>query len=173
MRIQSSEIGCVGGVFDPIAEVLHDFRLSGSYYCRSELRAPWGLAIPGRCGAGFHFVAEGGCYLRCGSGEPLRLDGGDLVLLPRGGGHILSDSPTGDAVSTEALAKEVIGQNAALLRHGGSGELTILVGGGVRFEEPGLHPLVDLMPDVLHLRGAGGGQDEMLRVLLAVMGAEA
>jgi len=30
---------------DPIAEVLQDFRLSGSHYCRSELRAPWGLEI--------------------------------------------------------------------------------------------------------------------------------
>jgi len=173
MRIHSSENGCWERVFDPIAEVLHDFRLSGSNYCRSELHAPWGLIIPGRCGAGFHFVAEGGCYLRRAAGEPLRLGAGDLILLPRGGGCTLSDSPDGDAVPADSLTKEVIGQNATLLRHGGEGELTILVGGGVRFEDSGPHPLVELMPDVLHLRGADREQDEMLRAMVAAMGAEA
>ena len=172
MRTQSSENGCWEGVSDPVAGILHDFRLSGTYYCRSELRAPWGLEIPGRCGAGFHFVAEGSCYLRCGGGGPLRLDAGDLVLLPRGGGLILSDSPDRDAVPADSLSKEVIGQNAALLRHGGGGELTTLVGGGVRFDDSSLHPLVDLMPDVLHIRGADREQDEMFRAMVAVMGAE-
>src|SRR5262249_37435302 len=123
MRTQSSENGYGEQALDPVAEILHDFRLSGGYYCRSELRAPWGLEIPGRCGAGFNFVVEGNCYLRWGSGEPLRLDGGDLVLLPRGGGLILSDSPDGAAVPADSLAKEIIGQNAALLRYGGDGEL--------------------------------------------------
>src|SRR5207302_4669462 len=98
MRTQSSEDGCFERVLDPVAEVLHDFRLSDSFYCRSELRAPWGLAITGRCGAGFHFVAEGNCFLRRKPAEPLRLVGGDLVLLPRGGDYILSDSPDGDVV---------------------------------------------------------------------------
>jgi AraC-like DNA-binding protein len=173
MRIQSSENGCVEGALDPIAEVLHDFRLSGSYYCRSELRAPWGVEIAGRCGAAFHFVAEGSCYLRCGSGEPLRLDEGELVLLPRGGSYILSDSPNGKVVPADSLSKEMIGQNAKLLRHEGDGELTILVGGGVRFEDPGLHPLVTLMPDLLHIRRTDREQDEMLRAMVAAMGAEA
>jgi AraC-like DNA-binding protein len=43
----------------------------------------------------------------------------------------------------------------------------------MRFEEPGLHPLVDLMPDVLHIQAAGREQDEMLRAMVAAMGAEA
>jgi AraC-like DNA-binding protein len=175
MRTQSSENGCVERALDPVAEVLHDFRLSDSYYCRSELRAPWGVEVTGQCGAGFQFVAEGSCFLRRPSGELLRLVAGDLVLLPRGsgGGYILSDSPDGAAVPKAALSKEVIGQNAALLRHGGGGELTILVGGGVRFEDPGLHPLMELMPDVLHIQGARREQDETLRAMVGMMGAEA
>ena len=173
MRTQSSGNVCWEVDADPVAEILHDFRLSGSYYCRSELRAPWGLEIPGCCGAGFHFVADGGCFLRCGSLEPLRLDTGDLVLRPRGGGLILSDSPAGDVVAADSLAKEVIGQNAALLRHGGDGALTTLVGGAVRFDDSSLHPLIELMPDLLHIRGADRAQDEMFRAMVAVMGAEA
>jgi AraC-like DNA-binding protein len=173
MHTRSSEYGCHQTGFDPIAEVLHDFRLSGSYYCRSELRAPWGLEISGHCGAGFHFVAEGGCYLRWGSLGPLRLERGDFVLLPRGGSYILSDSPNGAAVSAHSLVKEALGQNASLLRNGGDGEITILVGGGARFADSGLHPLVALMPDVLHIREADSQQDSMLRAMVAAMGAEA
>jgi AraC-like DNA-binding protein len=173
MGTQSSENGCLESAVDPIAEVLHDFRLSGSHYCRSELRAPWGLEITGQCGAGFHFVAEGGCFLRSGAEEPLRLDRGDLVLLSRGGGYVLSDTPNGGAVPAESLSEEVIGQNASLLRHGGGGELTTLVGACVRFEDSGLHPLVELMPNVLHLRAADREQDETLRAMVTAMGAEA
>ncbi len=173
MSTHSSENGCWEMPFDPVAEVLQDFRLSNSFYCRSELRAPWGLELSGQCATAFHFVAEGGCYLRRGPEEALRLDGGDLVLLPHGRGHILSDAPDGAAVCVETLPHEMIGQNAALLRHGGGGEATVLICGSVYFEEPGLHPLVDLMPDVLHLPGAGGAQDDMLRVMVAAMGAEA
>ena len=173
MRIRSSEKDCLEHEASPIAEVLQDFRLSGSHYCRSELHAPWGLEITERCGASFHFVAEGGCHLRRGSCEPLRLEEGDLVLLPRGGGYTLSSSPHGKAVPAGSLAKEVIGQNAVLLRWEGPGELTTLVGCAVRFENSGLNPLLDLMPDVLHLRGGDREQDEVLRGMVAVMGAEA
>jgi AraC-like DNA-binding protein len=173
MRIRSSENSCVERELDPVAEVLQDFRLAGSFYCRSELRAPWGVEISGRFGAGFHFVAKGNCYLRYGGGEPLRLEEGELVVLPHGGNYILSDSPNGEVMPAESLSKEVIGPNAKLLRHGGEGELTILVGGGVRFEDPGLHPLVTLMPDVIHVRRTDCEQDEMLRAMVAAMSTEA
>jgi AraC-like DNA-binding protein len=173
MSIRSSEKDCSEGITDPIAEVLQDFRLSGSHYCRSELRAPWGLEIPACCGASFHFVAEGGCYLRQGACGPLRLDGGDLVLLPRGGGYTLCSSPDGETVSVSSLTKEAIGKNANLLRWEGPGELTTLVGGAVRFENSDINPLLDLMPEVLHLRGGDGEQDEVLRGMVAAMSAEA
>jgi AraC-like DNA-binding protein len=173
MIIQSSEKPCLESAPDPIAEVLQDFRLSGSHHCRSELHAPWGLEITNQCGASFHFVAEGSCYLRHGPCGPIRLDEGDLVLLPRGGGYTLVSSPNGEAVPVDSLVKEVIGKSAALLRWEGPGELTTLVGGGVRFENSDLNPLLELMPEVLHLREGEGGQDEVLRGMVAAMGAEA
>jgi hypothetical protein len=30
---------------DPVTEVLHDLRMNGVFYCRSEFSAPWGLAL--------------------------------------------------------------------------------------------------------------------------------
>ena len=31
---------------DPLGEALHVLRMSGTFYCRSELTAPWGLDLP-------------------------------------------------------------------------------------------------------------------------------
>ncbi len=158
---------------DPLTEVLQDLRLTGSFYCRSYLRAPWGLEIPGHGLATFHFVAAGGCFLRGASAEPIRMDAGDLLLLPRGGSHALADPVDSPAPSIEALPHEQIGPNAAILRHGGEGRSTLLICGAVRFEDPAVHPLVELMPDVLHIRGAGAEHERLLRSMLEVLGAEA
>ncbi|MEW8432076.1 MAG: AraC family transcriptional regulator, partial [gamma proteobacterium symbiont of Ctena orbiculata] len=45
---------------DPIGEALHLLRLNGTFYCRSELTAPWGVELPpfeGRMM--FHVVTAG------------------------------------------------------------------------------------------------------------------
>ena len=31
---------------DPLGEVLHMLKLNGTLYCRAELSAPWGVAMP-------------------------------------------------------------------------------------------------------------------------------
>ena len=90
-RAWSAIEGLARRVYDPVADALQDFRLPNGFYCRSERRASWGLEFSGSCGVAFHFVAEGGCYLRCGPEAPLRLNRGDFVLLPHGRDHILSD----------------------------------------------------------------------------------
>ncbi len=173
MNTESSENCYLDPPFDPVAEILRDFRLSNTFYWRGELRAPWGLELMRECGAGFHFVAEGSCYLRWGDRPPLRLNAGDLVLLPHARDHILADAPDSPTVPVDSLVRETVGQTAILLGNGGSGALAVLVGGSVQFEEPGLHPLLERMPEVLHLSTAGGEQDEMLRSMVAAMGAEA
>ena len=157
---------------DPLTEILHDLRLSGSFYCRSELSAPWGLGFPARECASFHFVAAGTCWLWA-DGDPIRLKAGDLVLLPHGRGHWLGDVPHCATVRIDTLQHEQIGQNAAMLRYGGDGERAVLVCGGVRFEDPPGHPLLDLMPDVIHIQGKDRHSDEWLEAALGAMGAEA
>ncbi|MCG7917298.1 MAG: AraC family transcriptional regulator, partial [Candidatus Thiodiazotropha taylori] len=36
----------IADVSDPIGEALHLLKLNGTYYCRSELKAPWGVSLP-------------------------------------------------------------------------------------------------------------------------------
>jgi AraC-like DNA-binding protein len=156
---------------DSLSEVLQDLRLAGASYGRCELTAPWGIALPPQQGARFHFVAEGGCWLRTATQGPLRLEAGDVALLPHGTGHELADRPGGSTTRLDALPLEAMGETTYRLRAGGDGTRSLLVCCTVEFEEPSVHPLLELMPEVLLLR-AGGAEDPTLPLLLETMAAE-
>jgi hypothetical protein len=48
------------GPADPLAEALHFLRMSGAFYCRSDLTAQWGLTLPPMPGyLWFHVIASG------------------------------------------------------------------------------------------------------------------
>jgi AraC-like DNA-binding protein len=158
---------------DPLAEVLRDLRLASSFYARSELHAPWGIAFSVADGPSFHVIVAGRCWLRLGV-ERIELRVGDLVVLPRGEEHQLGDAPEGPAVPLAALPSEHVGDNAALLRASGPGEGALLICGGVRFAGPIAHPLVALLPRVLRLNCADHGPMHVwLDTTLAMLGAEA
>ena len=133
----------------------------------SEFNAP-GVWTISRRGRFFHFVSEGSCWLKTSSGEALRLESGDVVLLPRGAGHSLRDqlnSPT--TRIHEVVDREQVGETTYRMRVEGTGTRSLLVCCAVGFELS-VHPLLELMPEVLHVRG-GGSHDPSLLPLLEAM----
>lgn len=156
---------------DPLGEALHFLRMSGTFYCRSELSAPWALALPPREGClSFHVVTEGRCWLEVES-ELIGLDPGDLALVPHGRGHLLSSEPGVAAPRLDELRHEYISDRYAILRHGGGGEPATLICGAVRFDHPAAHHLVSLLPRVIQVRGTR--TMEWLESTLRLMAAEA
>jgi AraC-like DNA-binding protein len=156
---------------DALSDVLQDLRLSGVSYCRTEVTAPWGLEIPAEEGAVLHFVAEGSCWLRTASLPPQRLESGDLVLLPHGAGHALLDATDSTARPIAAMSREPLGERTFRLRGGGGGASALLVCCDLGFEQSSVHPLLQLMPEVLLVRGAES-PDSSLVMLLETMAAE-
>jgi len=156
---------------DALSDVLQDLRLSGVSYCRTEVTAPWGIEIPAEDGAVFHFVAEGGCWLRTTTLPPERLEAGDMVLLPHGAGHALVDVVDGPTRPIRAMARQSLGERAYRLRGGGGGPRALLVCCDLGFEQSSVHPLLQLMPEVLLLRGREA-PDPSLVGLLETMAAE-
>jgi len=75
---------------DALTEVLHDLRLSGSSYCRTELSSPWGLEIPAHDAASFHVIVSGCAWLRAG-GEPILLE---LTFTARVPGYQINEITT-------------------------------------------------------------------------------
>jgi AraC-like DNA-binding protein len=156
---------------DALSEVLLDLRLSGVGYGRCELTRPWGLEFADQTAARFHFIVEGGCWLNQSHVGWIELRAGDVVLLPRGRYHRLSDSVDRATKPIESVAQIEIGERLYDLREGGRGSRDLLACCSVEFEAPAVHPLFELMPPVLLVRG-GASEDAVLPVLLDAMADE-
>ena len=178
MHIRSSEAAVLQSPTwtqpgDAVTEVLRDLRLVQTFYCHSELNAPWGLRMPAEDYAVFHFVAEGEAWLERQGGDPVHLVAGDFVLVAPGVPHAIASAAGAECLNVQELPHETVGTSAMLLRHGGDGARAVLACGGVRFEDPAAHPLVRLMPDLLHIRASQGGEARRLRQMLEALGSEA
>lgn len=158
---------------DPLGEILHFVRMSGAFYCRSELSAPWALALPPRddC-VSFHVVTNGSAWLDVGDDRRL-LKAGDLALVPHGKGHLLSSDPDASPASIGDLDHEYVSDRYAILRHGGGGAATTIICGAVRFDHPASRHLVALLPGVIHLKSSGFDQIDWLSNTLRFMASEA
>lgn len=162
------------GGADPLGEALHFLRVTGTFYCRSELTAPWGLSLPAMPGClWFHVVTSGHGMLEVGGDDPLALGPGDLALVPHGEGHRLRSDPAAPAPSIHTLHHDYESDRYAILRHGGGGVATQLVCGAVRVDQPAARELVSLLPQVIYVQPAGFGRPERLQSVLRLMAAEA
>ena len=85
---------------DLLGEALHLLRLTGTLYCRAELTAPWGIAVPPLPELmALVVVTSGHCWLDVDGAEPRLLQPGSLTLLPHGMAHRFRSDPeatTGD-----------------------------------------------------------------------------
>ena len=159
---------------DPLGEALHFLRMSGTFYCRSELTAPWALALPPVSGClAFHVVMAGRCQLEVEGAEASTLQAGDFALVPHGEGHRLTSEPGVPAPRLDELRHEHVSERYALLRHGGGGAATSLVCGAVRFEHPAALHLVKLLPKVIHVEATTSPQLDWMQSTLRLMAAEA
>jgi AraC-like DNA-binding protein len=138
---------------DPIAEALGSLGVHSSVFCLSEFRAPWGFRVDGAGIAKFHMVLEGAAWLRLGIEAPHLVGAGDLVLIPRGQTHTMSDEPASAVTGLDQLLLEHPLEDGVRLRCGGSGALTRVLCGGFSVGGPGLAELLGLVPDILVVDG--------------------
>ena len=73
--------------------------------------------------------------------------------------------------SIDQLPLEEIGERTYRLREGGGGARALLTYCSIKFENPAVHPLLELMPPLLLLRRAARG-DPVLPMLLDAMAEE-
>lgn len=141
---------------DGVSEMLRSLRVRTSIFCRSDMRAPWGFGVRAHGRAAFHVLLEGGCTLEVeGSEEPIRLEAGDLVVLPRGPGHTLRsdrDAPIEWLDDILHRTPPVDGR----LRYGGRGAPTDLICGVFAIEDREAVPILKAIPTVAMVRRADG-----------------
>lgn len=160
---------------DPLGAALHFLRLTGAFYCRTELGAPCGLAMPPMGDSlSFHAVISGRCDLTVDGHETVALEVGDVALVPHGRGHRLATQAGVSTPSIFDLPHEYLSDRYAVLRHGvEGGDRVELICGAVQFEHPAAMNLIGVLPAIIHVRDDQSTTTSGIRGMLDVMGSEA
>lgn len=156
---------------DVLAEVLRGVRLRSRVHARYEMTAPWGMRMDRAPYPVFYAVMRGSCLLSS-EGVDHTLAEGDFLFIPAGRRFALRDRRSTRAVPiAEVYATRGL-RCGGLLQYGGGGAAATLVVGSFAFEGETASPLVQHLPDVLHVRAEDPGAPRRLESTLQFLAAE-
>jgi AraC-like DNA-binding protein len=145
---------------DTLSRVLDSLHFNGAFYFATNFYAPWSVEVPVyKNAARFHYVTQGSCWVRIeGWADPQQLFSGDIIVIPHGARHILSDTSDRPPISLdEAFAQESYdGQGIFQIGEGISPYATQLVCGHFEFIERFKHPLMTHLPHCIIKRESDG-----------------
>ncbi|MEM1295974.1 MAG: AraC family transcriptional regulator [Verrucomicrobiota bacterium] len=151
---------------DPLGEALHSLRMGSTFYCRSELTAPWGMDLPPMEDTlMFHIVTAGSCWVDIPGVESRLLRVGDFALAPQGTGHVIKSDSSAEAVPLFDLPRVEWGDRYEHIRFGGGGAETGLVCGAVHFQHPTAIRLIQMLPKIITIDASTPGSDWMLSTI--------
>ena len=128
---------------------LKSITAEGLILIRTRVAGDWGLEMPRRDAAFFHFVVEGRAYLRSKGNEPIELLPGDIVLMVQGDSHKMSHSVQSKTIPVEqfiASAHDVYSEES---------DATMVLCGHFGMDRHMVLPAINSLPPLLHLRAGG------------------
>ncbi|MEV5313672.1 AraC family transcriptional regulator [Streptomyces sp. NPDC052610] len=157
---------------DVFSDVIASMRVGRAKFTRSRRSGAWGSRFGPYPGAGFHVVLRGSCWLLPLDGPARPLGAGDVVFLPHGTMHGMSDSP--DRVA-RALPPEPQPERADDFPGGMDDEPapgdTLLLCGAYRLDRGQAHPFLRALPKVVHFP-ARPGRHHVLRTAVDLLTTE-
>ncbi|WP_330275962.1 AraC family transcriptional regulator [Lentzea sp. NBC_00516] len=114
---------------DVLSDAIGAMRTGRPYSALTKAEPSWAMEFPAFQGARFHVVTAGVCHVIRENGPTVTLGPGDAVLFPRGAAHALENAINGD------------GQ---------------LVCGAYQLDQARPHPLIDDLPELVHLPAHAG-----------------
>jgi len=142
---------------DALSDVLGLLRLSARVFFHSSFCGSWSVNTSGSGIATFHLIARGACWLHMPeTGQSISLRAGDLIVFPRDASHVISDKP------------ELEGDVERGVVRGGdrNGPSTSLICGYFEFGNQQSNPILDALPDAVHIRGEEAGNATWLNSLM-------
>jgi len=155
---------------DILAEVLDRVRFGGTLLFHFELGHPWGLALPARPYALFHYLSRGSATLALEQGRELHMTEGDFVVVTRGEPHLIYSDRGTKPLAIIDLDRPLA--HLGVVRHGGTAlPLSTMICGNFTVSQPSRSGVLELLPPVLLLRPAADG--DWLEAILQRMVREA
>jgi AraC-like DNA-binding protein len=132
--------------------MLRTLHVRTTVFCRSDMRAPWGFAVKAHGRAAFHILLEGASWLEVdGIDAPVRLEQGDVVVLPRGPAHRLRSEAGAPLEWLDDILDRTPPVSGRLV-YGGNGARTDLICGVFAIEDREAAPLLKSLPTIAHVR---------------------
>ncbi len=140
---------------DTLGETLHYLKLSGVFYCKSELHGSWGVSLPSMPNTSmFHIITAGSCLIEHG-GQTLELKAGDFVFIPKGHGHVFRSDANAKVEDLFALPRTQVSQSYETMKLGDrQGQKTMMLCGVVQLEHPSAELIINAMPDMIYLESS-------------------
>ncbi|QCP52757.1 AraC family transcriptional regulator [Trinickia violacea] len=157
---------------DVLSDILDTIELKGALYFRTDFSPPFAIGVPayGKA-ARFHLVVQGCCHVTVSGGVEVLLQPGDLILVPYGSAHVLSDVAGRDAVPLENIVANTgyTGEGTFVIGSGDPTASTQLVCGHFTFAEGADHPLLHVLPKTLHLTAEDRARQPILDDVLRLV----
>jgi len=142
---------------DVLSDILNIVTLKGSLYFRTQFAPPWGVNVPKYSNvARFHLVTRGQCWVRvAGDTERFAMNAGDLIVVPHGAEHDLSDAPDTPIESFDYVVDASGFNGSGALVYGGedTGAPACLVCGHFAFDPNVGRILLDNLPPYILVKG--------------------
>lgn len=124
---------------------LNPFVGQGIVLMHAHLEGDWGVQLPQRHGAFFHFCLQGHAYVKAEGMKTIKLLSGDILLVGQGTPHQVSHSVESHTVSLDVFLGDVNEQSSPAL------SVTSIVCGFIKLDAIALVAAVKSLPAFLHL----------------------
>ena len=159
---------------DVFSQILDSLHFNSTFYYTTNFSAPWSIQIPDfKQVARFHYVTQGHCWVHIGNGEePQKLKVGDLIIIPHGVTHTLSDTPNAPPITLDEAFTRSNYEGHGVFQYGGeiTHNDTQLVCGNFEFSDEYKHPLIEYLPKYIIRNENDGDGYSWLKDSLRFMG---
>ena len=164
---------------DPISDVLDTIRLQGAVFFLWEPGWPYSVGVadgrtlsrhllPGTdCIVSYHIVTKGPCWVAVNDEQPMVLETGDTLLLPRGDAYKIANTPQYPTAEDELASIEFFkamsaGEIPPVVTEGGPGpENNKLICGFLGCSMGPYNPLLSTLPSMLRVPAPADGDDPL------------
>jgi AraC-like DNA-binding protein len=158
---------------DALSGTLSMLEVHGSVFCRAQLARPWGIHTKGSQAAIFHVIVRGAGWIEVeGEPEPQPFRAGDLLVLPHGHPHTLSDPPGTPSAHIRTLPHAPGVDGLPCVIHGGGGADTSILCGSFHLGAEARAALLPFLPPLILASASAGSTAAWLDATLRLLADE-